>query len=1235
MVGLTIIRPKCEQCNIKIPKKHPKLYCSICNKLKHLACQKLTKADANHLLYLQITWTCKECISDILPINACMPSKKNTTVSENKFKVKCSACPGYSYTAKNVRTCYYCEQHVHAKCWNNSLGCVKCCESLIPGFHAYTYELLGDPYLKNDKIYNPYSSSHLTQQIGELIAIEEESNQAFKEASELLVSCKYKIPSIISPADNFELSVFSLNIRTLLNKIANLRDNIEFYEKFDVLLFNETNCKKENLPNGLLDITLEGFYDPIIQDPIRNSGKGGGLAIYVNKRVCIDEDKIVPFSPFSDPENTSGEFQFIKIQECKGKPKTVILGNVYRSPSKTPEKFNKFYENILQKLDTNRYAHKIKVIVGDFNQDLIKHDSDNDCQTLIDNAHNHGFAQIVSRPTRITEHSATLIDHVYTNDISSIHSCNILTLDLSDHLATHTKISLGASTSQAPHLRATKIKTDKSEQRMFNEANHQTFGHLISAETWDGITDDMDAQTAYDKLENIYLKHYNNSYPLKSKRTKRKFERQDPKPWILPWLETACARKQDAYHKFVKTPTTENKAKYDKLNAFCKKHTDIAKINYRKAYFDKYKNDSRKQWLMINSLLNRKSKTSTISKLIDDKGNIINKPDQMANSFNDYFSKIASNLKQKTNPSNADNCESFDKFLKNSVSRTMYLNSVSAGEVHDIIKSFKNKTTRDTKIEALKLANLSFNFTNALAKIINKSFQQGVFPEQMKTARVIPIHKEGSKTDVSNYRPISLLTSFSKIYEKLMHYRILKFLESNNSLCETQYGFRPARSCEHALLNAQNTLLDSLSKRQISLLLLIDFSKAFDMVEHSILLKKLEHYGIRGVALKWMESYLSNRKQFVTVNGSNSTTETIRYGVPQGSILGPLLFIIYINDIPEIAPFAKFILYADDANIILSGESIDIIVRDLYVLIENLTIWVKSNGLALNLKKTKYMIFSRTRNVELPMPLIISNTAIERKTEARFLGVIIDETLNWTRHVKTVLSKMSRYVGIMYKIKKFLPLKARLQIYHSFVQSHLNFCSLVWGFCSKSNIDAIFSKQKKGLRAVIPGFINYKFRDGEIPGHTKSFFSEYKILTIHGIISLNTFIFVHKARKFSSSLPSSIADTISSNSPINESTHETCEEWLKKYDNNIYRNSVFYKGPLLLLSNTIELNLSPASFLTLRAYKNNVKYALLKTQSIGDQDQWENENFILYNIKGLRKSKTEYRKKINYSELLN
>ena len=223
------------------------------------------------------------------------------------------------------------------------------------------------------------------------------------------------------------------------------------------------------------------------------------------------------------------------------------------------------------------------------------------------------------------------------------------------------------------------------------------------------------------------------------------------------------------------------------------------------------------------------------------------------------------------------------------------------------------------------------------------------------------------------------------------------------------------------------------------------------MVEHPILLQKLKHYGIRGPVLKWLESYLSNRKQFVLINGAESSTLDMDYGVPQGSILGPLLFVIYINDIPEIAQFAKFILYADDANIIITANTIEEINDQLENLITKLLDWVNSNGLVLNLKKTKYMIFSRSRNVELPQPLTISETLIERKYETRFLGVIIDESLNWSRHIKTVQSKMARYVGIMHK--KYRPLKARLQIYHSFVQSYANYCSLVWGFSSKSNIE--------------------------------------------------------------------------------------------------------------------------------------------------------------------------------------
>ena len=170
---------------------------------------------------------------------------------------------------------------------------------------------------------------------------------------------------------------------------------------------------------------------------------------------------------------------------------------------------------------------------------------------------------------------------------------------------------------------------------------------------------------------------------------------------------------------------------------------------------------------------------------------------------------------------------------------------------------------------------------------------------------------------------------------------------------------------------------------------------------------------------------------------------------------------------------------------------------------------------------------------------------VEHKHEARFLGVIIDESLNWSSHVKAVQSKISRYVGIMYKIKKFLPLQARLQIYHSFVQSHVNYCSLIWGFSARSNIDSLFIKQKKAMRAVIPGYINYKFKDSKLPGHTKFKFSEYKILTIHNMIAFNALILLHKIQYYPSLLPISIRETIPADSPIAGSTHESCEKWLK------------------------------------------------------------------------------------------
>ena len=344
----------------------------------------------------------------------------------------------------------------------------------------------------------------------------------------------------------------------------------------------------------------------------------------------------------------------------------------------------------------------------------------------------------------------------------------------------------------------------------------------------------------------------------------------------------------------------------------------------------------------------------------------------------------------------------------------------------------------------------------------------------------------------------------------------------------------------------------------------------------------------------------------------------MEYGVPQGSILGPLLFIIYINDLPNISDIAKFILYADDANIFINGSNMEDIANKLQHFCHILLEWVDVNGLVLNLKKTQYIIFSK-RTVQTNYELLIAGKKIERKTEARFLGVIIDEKLNWSRHIATIKTKMARYVGIMYKLKNHLPLQARLQIYHSFVQSHLNYCSLIWGFASKSLIEGIFRKQKMGLRAVIPGYINYRYRDGEPPAHTKASFKTYDILTIHSIIVKNALIFMHKIRHFPNMLPISVKNTIADNAPIIAgSNHEDNNSWYESYGITSYKSTVFYKGPLLAISEHNTTATTLASLISLNVYKREVKCLLTDLQNQGGGEEWP--NFLLYNIPGLRRS---------------
>ena len=927
-------KAKCEKCNVRIPKNRPQLKCNICNTIKHFKCNGLTKNEAFEIIKNQPLWSCSDCISNILPLNLAQEIK-------NKPE-KCEACSKNIGPSMVVAKCPWCNVRCHKKCINGDLGCNLCCNNIFPGFNHFAHNLFGETYIDSRPIFNPWDQNHLINQLGfnSNLNAEEVINN---DISSKLSQCKYSMLKNLPTCRNGNPRILSLNIRSLFKGIDKLREDIFILqEKCDVLCLCETNLKEDRLPNGLADIALEGFHEPIFKEPHRKSGKGGGLAIYVNKSFC-DSDAIIELeflntaiNPEPDPP---GEFLFVKIGLKLQKTnntyttKNIIIGNIYRSPSSNHAKFIKHLECHLHILD--RHKNNIIYIVGDFNVDLTKYDTDLHCHDLINQMAEHNFAQVISLPTRITDHTATIIDHIYSNQVHTLLTSRVVTLDISDHLGTYVQFSVDPQYVRQNPTGKHDPLTEFINFRKFNTVNMDKFAKLIGDETWGAVDEVSSAEEKYKNFEHIYTKHYDKSF--ESKTIRRKNQRKNPKPWILPWLEDACCRKNKAYYEKITNPSSENNDKYVKLKKFTEKHVKLAKKKFYSEYFEKHQTDSKAQWQVINSLLNRNKKRVQIDKIRDIDGNVATAPQAIADKFNNYFANIAGKLKSKIPQNMGDACQFMDGITSNSI----YLTPTNSTEISQIIDELKVKATADINIASIKAANNSTpKFSETIADIINRSLIEGVFPSLLKTAKVVPVHKGGAKINIENYRPISLLSAISKIYEKVMYTRVYEFLSLNNILIENQFGFRKGRSCEQALLTAQNEISISLSKKQISLLILIDFSKAFDMVDHDVLLEKLYRYGIRGIAHEWFKSYLKGRKQYVTINGKKSSTLDMLYGVPQGSILGPLLFILYINDIPNINKECTFILYADDANILISGQTIAEIEGKFNSLAKNLEIWV-------------------------------------------------------------------------------------------------------------------------------------------------------------------------------------------------------------------------------------------------------------------------------------------------------
>ena len=904
-------------------------------------------------------------------------------------------------------------------------------------------------------------------------------------------SCKMIDENDLKSWDKAKPSVFiiSLNVQGLLAKREKLNLFINSisnkYRLPDIICVQETWLNRDSEPFCLSN------YHPLIHSH-RSNAKGGGVGFFVHENISYDIN--YDLSLFVDRIYESIAIN-IHIDN-----KRYSLVNLYRPPT-TPEltdteSFNIFLSNLNKVID--KCPHNSYFFM-DSNVNLLHKNLLAD--KFIDLWSMYGFSNSITTKTRITLNNSSLIDQIFINNLSASGSSGTISSDVSDHLP----IFMNINSDRKP------LKSSTVYKRVLSPNNISFFKEKLSTISWVSVLEENNITVAYSKFVEIWNLLFDQAFPLKCFYINR--QKFPIKEYFSLGLLVSRATKIELYKKFLLDRSAFNETKYKTYRNCFNRCIRLAKKIYYEDKIDKC-NDPKKAWSAIYDALGKQKVNKSCINSINIGDEICNNSQQIADHFNDFFSSIADSTINKIPPTKMKP----NDFPFKNVSSSFEFRSVDTSFISDIIKKLEPKVSTDINGFSSKLLKESSDYIlGPLTHLVNLSLSQGHFPCELKISRTCPIFKNGCQKEASNYRPIACLPVLSKVFEKVVFNQLYDYLTFNKILSPNQFGFQPGKSTLDPLIQILNYIAESFNQNKFVVAVFLDLSKAFDLVNHKILLDKLKKIGLDEISLKWFNSYLSNRKMFTSVNNVlSSNYKLLSRSVPQGSILGPLLFLIFINDLPLSINLDSF-LFADDTTALTSGHDIQITGNFVNAELQKLGLWLRSNELCINTNKTKVMVFSNKKNVA-DFPFIFNSNDLNSPEDAnlikpleritnlssvpaiKMLGVYLDEFLSFDYHCKKVCNKINSAMFFISSARNVLSSKALMKLYYALVHPHILYCLPAFSFTSAKNRKLIFNKQKQCIRIITKSKYN---------SHTEPLFFATQILPLDDLIVQQKLVFMH------------------------------------------------------------------------------------------------------------------------------